>query len=166
MNKFDLYCQTQEHVKPISHEDNMRLALDAAVRAKSKGDIPVGAALVWPSRHFVEHNTVSSEYNPLNTAEINVIRKGAEMMPHKLRDGVLYTTVEPDVLSILTAHKAGVHEVIFGAYDLKHGFVSSKRRDLNLEVYEIAYKGGILAEECFDILPSDMQEYTSASESK
>jgi len=163
MGKYDAFCLTQEKVKPASHEDNMRLAIEAALRAKSNGDMPIGAAIVWPNRHLVEHSTTISDHNPLGTAELNVIRKAADMLPHKLRHGVLYTTLEPDAVAVLTALKAGINEIVFGAYDLKNGFTSSKNRKLVLDNYDISFKDGVLAERCFELLPKSMHSFTATS---
>jgi hypothetical protein len=51
--------------------------------------------------------------------------------------------------------------VVFGAYDLKDGFISSKLRPLDLGTYDVKYKGGVLAKKCFGLLPDDMQGYCS-----
>lgn len=161
MGKYDAYCLSQERVKPTSHEDNMQLAIEAALRAKSNGDMPVGSAIVWPNRHLTEHSTVISEHNPLGSAELNVLRKAADMLPHRLRNGVLYTTLEPDVVAVLTALKAGINEIVFGAYDLRNGFTSSKTRKLDLDVYDVSFKDGVLAERCFELLPKSMHSFTA-----
>ena len=159
MRRYESFCLAQEKVNPTSHEDNMMLAIDAAMRAKSNGDMPIGAAIIWPNRHLSEHSTTVTEHNPLGTAELNVLRKASDMMPHKLKHGILYTTLEPDIVAVLTAMKAGINEIVFGAYDLKNGFTSSKTRKLDLDSYDIAYKDGILAERCLELLPKNMHSF-------
>lgn len=137
-------------------------AIKAAERAKARGDIPIGAVLSWSKSYLAEHDTSVSEGNPLQTAGMNVLNKAFDMLPHRVSSCVLYSTVEPDALSVLAAYKSGVNEVVFGAFDLKNGFTSSKSRTLDLDVYDVKYKGGILAKECFDLLPDEMKGYCSA----
>lgn len=162
MSVFDTYFESKES-PVISDEQYMSLALDSAKRALAKGDLPIGAALVWSKNHLVEHDTVVTEMNPLNTASVNVLRKGFEMMPHRVANCVLYSTVELDAMSVMTAIHSGINEVVFGAYDLKDGFVSSRRRPFNVEDYKLVYKGGVLAEDCHDLLPDEMKEHCNAN---
>lgn len=159
MSNFFSYMEKRDIENKLSDEDYMELAITAAERANQLSNIPIGATLAWTQKHLVEHNTVEQDRNPLNTASMNVIRKALDMMPHKVSNGVLYCTLEPDDVSVLAAYRVGINEVVFGAYDFKNGFVSSKVRPLNLDLYDVRYKGGVLAEKCYSLLPEDVKEY-------
>jgi tRNA(Arg) A34 adenosine deaminase TadA len=141
-------------------ERYMAEALVAAERAKSRGDHPVGAALGMGTRtHLVEHDTSLSEGSPLNTATMNVLKKGFDLTPRRVSNAVLYCTVEPDALSVLAANECGIKEIVFGCYNLKDGWVSSKRR--LVELPEVSYKGGVMAKECFAMLTEEWKDFCS-----
>src|SRR5688572_26618364 len=142
MSNFELYFTLKEQPLIQSDEECMRLALDAAIYAKSNGDVPIGAALVWAKKHLVEHDTSESDVNPLNTASVNVLRKAFDMLPRKVSNGVLYCTGEPDAFDVLSAVKSGIREVVFGVYDYRNGFLSSSNA-LDISKYNLAAKGGV-----------------------
>ena len=139
-------------------EDYMAEAIIAAERAKSLGDSPIGALLAMRASQLVESDTTITDDSPLRTAPLNVLEKAISTMPRRLANSVLYCTVEPTSLDVLAAHVSGVNEVVFGCYDLKDGFVSSKKTPLDLEKLGIKYKGGVLARECFDLLTESLKE--------
>lgn len=135
-------------------------ALEVAEVAKVQGNIPIVATLVIGTKKFTECNTVYTEGSKLNLAEINAIQKAVSFGFRKFDDAILYSTVEPSTVSALVALEFGIKEFVFGAYQ-KNGFVTSKQ--LNLDLLPITYRGGILAEECKNILPSRLQELINES---
>ncbi len=145
--------------KKPDDEYYMRLALVAAEKAKSEGDHPVGAVLVWPGGHMVEFNTTFSERDCTSHAEMNVIRKVLQTSRRRLDDTTLYCTVEPCVMCAAAAVLGGVKEIIWGAYDHKNGFHSTKALSENVTA-TLSVKGGIMGEECCRVLPATFQEHT------
>jgi tRNA(Arg) A34 adenosine deaminase TadA len=147
-----------ENKKRLKDVDYMNLALEVATNAKSNGDVPVAAVLVWAGgRQLVEHDTRYSDHNPLNYAVLNVLNKAADTLGRKrLSEAVLYTNIEPNVMCALAMMAAGVKEVVFGAFDLREGFQSS---DLLAAKLDIAAMGGVLGKESCDLLPESMQEH-------
>lgn len=135
-------------------------AIKIAESAKTTGDDPIGSVLVFHGNVLSECNTVIREGSLLNHAEINVIKKATDLGFHKLKDAILYSSVEPSPMCALIALEHGITEIVFGAYSA-HGFVSSKI--LNLDMLPIVQRGGILAKECRDILPIRLQEQTRES---
>lgn len=141
--------------KRTKDEDFIFEALIAADHGKGRGDIPIGALLILPTKSLCECNTVWSEQDMTNHAEINVIRKASQMGFRKLNDAVLYCTIEPCIMCAAAAIEYGIKEVVFGAYDSIHGFSSSNI--FNKENIPFSFRGGILAKECIEILPSHIQ---------
>lgn len=141
-------------------EEYMQSALDVASQAKSNGDVPVAAILVWAGgRQYVEHDSRYSDYNPLNYAIINLINKAAETLgPNKLKEAVLYSTIEPNVMCAMAIRDAGIKEVVFGAYDDKDGFISSGLLT-DHTLLDITAVGGVLGEKCCHSLPESMCEH-------
>jgi len=152
---FESFRIKKDKLAVKSHEEYMGIAITAAKAAKSKGFAPIGACLAFTSSHLSEHSTG----DVLRTAGINVIRKAMDMLPYKVPNSVLYCTVEPDALTALAAYKSGINEIVFGAFDPKNGFVSSTSRNLNPELCAIKQRGGVLANECCELLSEDMREY-------
>lgn len=163
MSGFDNYFKLKESSLIKSDEHYMRVALDLANQAKAKGNPSIGAVLVCPKKYLAEHDSTYSDLNPLNTATVNVVRKAFDMIPHRVQNSILYSTIEPDIVSVMTAIKGGINEFIFGAYDNQNGFLSSTRK-LDLDQYnEISYKGGVLSKECFEVLSEVMKEHCSVA---
>jgi len=139
-------------------EQNMWAALHAAEKARSEGDIAIGATLVWPKKTLTECYSVVREYNALAHAEMNVLNKASEMMVRRIDDGILYSTLEPCSMCFMAAYWNGIKEVVFGAYDFDYGFASSRRGIADLDSLGITWRGGVLAKECYDILPKKIKE--------
>ena len=161
MTDFDKYLTIKQIAK--QDEDYMAEALIAADRAKSLGDSPVGALLVMANKQLTEHDTSVTDETPINTATINVLRKATDMMPRKVANSILYCTVEPNSLDVLTAHGCNINEVIFGCYNLRDGFVSSSMFSINLDECGISYKGGVLAQECYNALNDEWKGMCSVN---
>lgn len=149
-----------EQKKRLKDSDYMQIALDVAMQAKSKGDFPIAAVLVWSGgKQLVEHDTRRSEQNPLCHAIINLINKAAGTISRKrLSEAVLYSTIEPNLLCALAMESAGIKEVVFGVYDDKNGFISGEFLKENTQL-DIVTIGGVLGKECFESLPQIIQEY-------
>ncbi len=156
MQSMDKYMEGKRRFKDY---DYMRVALEVSAQAKSNGDLPIAAVLVWAGgRQLVEHDTRYTDKNPLNHAIINLINKAAETLGRKnLGEAVLYSTLEPNTFCALAIASAGIKELVFGAYDDKDGFISSKLLDHTL--LDITAIGGVLGEDCCRALPQSMQEH-------
>lgn len=145
--------------KKISKDEMyIEMAIEASKQAKSKGDLPSGAVLVFPGRHFIDWNTSLSERCFLNHAELNVLKKASETSGANFDEAVLYCVVEPCTFCAAAASAYGVKEICFGAYDTENGFVSSNKK-INTEAFGLTYRGGILAKQCIEMLP---EQYTAA----
>ena len=142
--------------KMIDDERYMRLAIESAEASKSQGEQARGAVLVFPNRVLAESQTVLMESSPICHAEMNVIRKAIDIYPRSLKEGVLYVTTEPCTLCLAAICECGIKEVVFGCHDVVNGAISTKT--LNLEKFELAIKGGILAESCYQICSPSLRE--------
>lgn len=153
---YEKFSQSKRRGKDLSY---MELALKVASQAKKNGDVPISAVLVWSNGfQLVEHDTRTSEKNPHNHAIINVLNKAATTTNKKVSDAVLYTTVEPNLICALALQEAGVKEVVFGAYDDKDGYMSSRLLS-DHTVLDITSMGGVISQACCEVLPESMQEH-------
>lgn len=150
---FQNYLKNQ---KRSQDERYMKIALEAADSAKSKGEQARGAVLVLANKVYSEGQAVLEERDLCSHAELNVIRKVAPLT-RNLQDAILYSTTEPCALCMSAAITAGIKEVVFGAYDKTNGFLTAKK--LNLEGVDVTYLGGVLVEDCYSIASPSLKEH-------
>ncbi|MBW1823729.1 MAG: tRNA adenosine(34) deaminase TadA [Deltaproteobacteria bacterium] len=131
----------KEEIGEIQHgseEQYMRMALEEAEKALKKGEIPIGAVLVFKGKVLARaHNMPISLNDPTAHAEILVLREAAlKMGNYRLPNTSLYVTVEPCVMCIGALVQARIEKLTFGVFDLKSGACGS--------VYDIPSSPGIL----------------------
>lgn len=135
----------------------MNRALALAKKASDNGDVPVGAVLVRDGEIIAEgYNRKEAEKDPTAHAEIEVIRKGAELLNQwKLDDCELYVTLEPCPMCAGAIINSRIKRVVFGAYEPKSGCCSNESVT-NLFSLPFNHKpeiyGGICEEECAESL--------------
>jgi tRNA(adenine34) deaminase len=136
----------------MTHEDAMRLALVEAGRARTAGEVPVGAIVI------IDGVVVGSGFNqpisavdPTAHAEVIALRAAARAVNnYRLTGAVLYVTVEPCLMCVGAMIHARVMQVVFGAPEPKAGALVSaarvhERSGLN---HRLDVLGGVLEEEC------------------
>ena len=132
------------------------VALDESRAALAHGDVPVGALVVANGVIVARrHNERELTGDPTAHAEVLALRDAAAALGRwRLDDATLVVTMEPCPMcaGALWAARAGA--VVFGAYDLKAGAMSSLYNigsDARLN-HEVAVLGGVRAEECAAVL--------------
>jgi tRNA(adenine34) deaminase len=134
----------------------MRLALREAERASEHEDVPIGAVLVRDGEVVAAaHNERELRQDPTAHAEIVLLREAArEAGTWRLRETVLYVTLEPCAMCAGAIVLARVPRVVYGARDPKAGGCGSVLDVLGEPRLnhrpEVA--GGLLAEECGELL--------------
>jgi tRNA(adenine34) deaminase len=111
-----------------THESFMDLALEEAVKAGQKGEIPIGAVLVSESGEVLSaaHNQVITRSDPTAHAEMLAIREAAgQIHNYRLLNTTLYVTIEPCIMCMGAIVHARVKTVGFGALDPKWGAAGS-----------------------------------------
>jgi tRNA(Arg) A34 adenosine deaminase TadA len=110
----------------------MRLALEEAGAAASRGEVPVGAVLVDGATGRViarAGNRVEELADPTAHAELLAIRAAAAALRVPRLVGVdLYVTLEPCAMCAQAIAFARLRRVYFGAYDPKGGGVEHGAR--------------------------------------
>jgi tRNA(Arg) A34 adenosine deaminase TadA len=109
----------------------MRLALDAAGRASSMGEVPVGAVVVDAQGTVLAcaHNRVETDRDPTAHAEILALREAARRRGSpRLTDCDLYVTLEPCPMCAQAIAMARIRRLYFGAADPKGGGVEHGAR--------------------------------------
>ena len=140
----------------------MQRALKQANDAANLGEVPVGAVLTLNDEIIAEdHNRSISLNDPSAHAEINVIRKGAELMGnYRLTNTSLYVTLEPCMMCCGALVHARIDNLIFSAADPKSGAVISNLNLLEAEFlnHKVSFKQGPLIKESSDLLKCFFRE--------
>jgi len=134
----------------------MREALQEAEKARTEGEIPVGAVLVRGEELICRaHNLREQRHDPTAHAEILCLQEGARILGNwRLRDCTLVVTLEPCPMCAGAMVMCQLGQCVFGAADEKQGCCGS--------VYDLPgdaalrgvtkWQGGVLEEECAQLL--------------
>jgi tRNA(adenine34) deaminase len=136
----------------VTDDDAMRLALAEAERARSLGEVPVGAIVVVDGRVVgTGCNRPISSNDPTAHAEIAALREAAcAVGNYRLTGATLYVTVEPCLMCVGAMVHARIGLVVFGAAEPKSGALISTVRahespGLN---HRLEILAGVLEDEC------------------
>lgn len=143
---------------PLSPTDRlgMEAALAQARAAVPKGEVPVGAALVWGGGVVAAaHNDTVASRDPTRHAEWLVITQALRALgTDRLTEATLCVTLEPCAQCAGAIVLAKVGRVVFGAWDPKAGMAGSvgdllRHARLNHRPEVVA---GAMEEECSALL--------------
>ncbi|WP_340607898.1 tRNA adenosine(34) deaminase TadA [Xenorhabdus bharatensis] len=139
-----------------SDEYWMRQAMDLAMQAQAKGEIPVGALLVADNKIIAEgYNHPITDHDPTAHAEIIALRRGGtQLQNYRLLETTLYVTLEPCVMCAGAMIHSRIQRLVYGASDMKTGAAGSlidilRHPGMN---HRIEITGGVLAQECSAML--------------
>lgn len=151
--------------------DFMKYALTLARKSAEEGEVPVGAIVVCDGKIVGEgRNRREVVKNALHHAEIEAIDNACKNLGGwRLWKCDLYVTLEPCPMCAGAIINSRIKNVYFGATDEKNGAVVSAARlfDMNF-THKPLYEGGIMGEECAEILSAFFKDLRKkkASEEK
>ncbi len=140
----------------------MREALRLAEKARSLGEVPIGAVVV------VGEKIVGRGYN-LRTklqlatqhAEIRAIDRACKKLGSwRLEGAEIYVTLEPCPMCMGAILNARIERVYFGAYEQKGRSLTAELANANLLNHKVEVQGGVMEEECAKLITaffSDMR---------
>ena len=134
----------------------MREAISEARLAASKGEVPIGAVVVYEGRVVARaHNRRELDEDPSAHAEFSaMVAASKELGRWRLTGCTVYVTLEPCVMCAGLMVNARVDRCVYGATDPKAGAMGSLYRvgqDGRLN-HELEVSAGVLAGECGQIL--------------
>ena len=148
----------------------MRAALDEALAAKARGEVPIGAVVVRGGEIVGRgHNLRETIDDPTAHAEMQAIRQAAETIGHwRLLDTTLYVTLEPCVMCMGAIILARIPRLVFACRDPRAGacgsiydFSQDERFNHRVEVSE-----GVLGAECSELLSGFFRELRAGKKSR
>ena len=134
----------------------MQIAIEEALSAQRKGEVPVGAVLIKDGSLIAKaHNEPISKNDPTAHAEIQLLRKaGKQKENYRLIGSTLYVTLEPCAMCFGAMIHARIERIVFGALDPKTGVCGScmNLNNENFFNHKISITGGVLEKESSDLL--------------
>ena len=134
----------------------MARALELAEKARTQGEVPVGALVVHRDRIVGEGwNRPIARSDPSAHAEVEALRDaGRNCAQYRLPQTTLYVTLEPCAMCVGALIHARVERLVFGARDPKTGACGGALCliDHPSHNHRIAVEAGILAEPCSEML--------------
>ncbi len=141
----------------------MQHAIALAERAAEAGEVPVGAVLVRDGEVIGEGwNCPITSHDPSAHAEIQALRDaGRRVGNYRLPGSTLYVTLEPCLMCAGAMVHARIGRLVFGAFDPKGGAAGSVFEVLPPDSrfnHRFDCRGGVLAEECGQLLKAFFQQ--------
>ena len=143
-------------IRLATDERWLRVAMEEAMRATTKGEIPVGAVVVRGDQQIaIGGNDTIGSSDPSAHAEMLVIRAAAQSLGDwRLTGCTIYITLEPCAMCAGAIVLSRMHRVVFGAWDDKAGMAGSvgdllRHPALN---HQPQVQGGVLGAECGALL--------------
>ena len=141
----------------------MRRALEAALEARERGEVPVGAVIITGDGQMLAAagNRTRTDCDPTAHAEIVALREAARAFGnYRLTGTVLYSTIEPCAMCAGALVQARTERLVYGARDERAGAVETQFRictasSLN---HQLEISSGVLEAECRAL----MQEFFRA----
>lgn len=149
----------------LNDEKYMRLAIDEALKAKDKLEVPIGAVIVQNDEVIAAaYNLRETEQRSVAHAELLAIDEACKKLgTWRLEDATLYVTLEPCPMCAGAIVLSRVKRVVFGAYDPKGGCAGTLLNLLEFEKFnhQAEVVGGMLEEECGSLLTTFFVSYVN-----
>ena len=139
----------------MTHRELMTRAIELAKEAAAEGEVPVGAVIARNGEIISEgRNRRENKKTALGHAEIEAIHRACEKLGGwRLSGCTLYVTLEPCPMCAGAVINARLDKVVYGAYDLKAGSVSSVTDLFNREYnHRPDVQEGFMENECRELM--------------
>lgn len=133
-------------INPFDDIYFMKKALEEANVAFDKGEVPVGAVIVYKDQIIARAHNLTETLNDVTAhAEMQAFTAAADYLGGKyLKECILYVTLEPCQMCAGASYWAQIGKIVFGASELERGFVK-----LNSKLHpKTKVISGVLENEC------------------
>ena len=127
----------------------MKLAINEAIKARKKQEVPVGAIIVDKNGNVIAkaHNLVETRNNATSHAEKLVIEKALKITGNRyLNNYDIWVTLEPCIMCASIIKQTRIKRLYYGADDKKNGAIengvrlfSNSKSKVKIEVYSGFY---------------------------
>ena len=137
-------------LEPFGDEYFMKRALDEAYKAFDKGEVPVGAVIVFQNKIIARAHNLTETLNDVTAhAEMQAFTAAADFLGGKyLKDCTLYVTLEPCQMCAGASYWTQISKIVYAAPEPQRGFVN-----LNTVLHpKTKVMSGVLSEESSQLL--------------
>ena len=137
-------------IQPFDDTYFMKKALQEAETAFDKGEVPVGAIVVFKDQIIARaHNLTETLTDVTAHAEMQAFTAASDFLGGKyLKECTLYVTLEPCQMCAGASYWAQIGKIVYGASELERGFVK-----LNTKLHpKTKVVSGILESDCSQLL--------------
>ncbi len=141
-------------------EKYMREAIRLAEKAKKRGEVPIGAVVVYRDKIIGRGYNMRTKLQMATAhAEIRAIDRACKKLHSwRLPEAEIYVTLEPCPMCMGAILNARIDRVYFGAYEQKGRSLTKELSEANLLNHTVEVTGGVLGEECARVLTSFFTE--------
>lgn len=146
----------------------MREALLLAQKANKKGEVPIGAVVVYRGKIIGKgYNLRTKKQLATAHAEMRAIDMACKKLHSwRLPEAEIYITLEPCPMCMGAILNARIDRVYFGAYEQKGRSLTNELAKANLLNHSVEVTGGILEEECSAVLTSFFSQMRAREKGK
>jgi tRNA(adenine34) deaminase len=141
----------------LSDKHFMKLALQEALHAYEKGEVPVGAVVVSKGRIIARAHNLTEQLTDVTAhAEMQAITAAAHHLGGKyLQSCTLFVTLEPCAMCAGALFWSQIGKVVYGALDEKRGFASINPSMLHPKTEVVK---GVMKDECAALIQQFFRE--------
>ncbi len=146
----------------------MREAIALAKKAKKKGEVPIGAVVVYQGKIIGRGYNLRTRLQMATAhAEIRAIDRACKKLHSwRLPEAEIYVTLEPCPMCMGAILNARIDRVYFGAYEQKGRSLTDELAQANLLNHKVEVVGGVLKKECAEVLTSFFTEMRARERGK
>ncbi|MDE6058705.1 MAG: nucleoside deaminase [Clostridia bacterium] len=146
----------------------MREAIALAQKAKKKGEVPIGAVVVYRGKIIGRGYNLRTKLQMATAhAEVRAINKACRKLKSwRLPEAEIYVTLEPCPMCMGAILNARIDKVYFGAYEQKGRSLTKELAEANLLNHTVEVTGGVLEKECAEVLTSFFTEMREREKKK
>jgi len=148
----DTIMKSQENLKKYKY---MQAALQEAIKAEQKDEVPVGAVVVYQDKIIARaHNLRETKQSFEAHAEFLAMKKAANKIGSwRLEDCDVYVTMEPCPMCAGAMIQARIRSLFYAASDPKAGVVDSVMKLFEFPFnHKVNVESGLLADESKEIV--------------
>lgn len=141
-------------------EKFMKAALKCAKKGLEEGEVPIGAVVVLDGKIISRgRNRRTKKQLATAHAEVEAIERACKKLNSwRIPECEIYVTLEPCPMCMGAMLNARIKKVYFGAYEAKGRSLTKEIAAANLLNHVIEVEGGVMEEECADILSTFFKE--------
>lgn len=146
----------------------MREALRLAKKAKALGEVPIGAVVVLNGKIVGRGYNLRTKLQMATAhAEMRAIDRACKKLGSwRLEGAEIYITLEPCPMCMGAILNARIDHVYFGAYEQKGRSLTKELAEANLLNHTAEVTGGVMEQECSEILTSFFTEMREREKAK